>query len=310
MQVSAEDSQRGVSGRSWLFWIPGPNGILGSKEIFSRLSPMDVTLCPEYGSATVFFIESRNLQKIPAQFKGVLCAIFMKGRSRKTGVQTECKWRLCICWKINPNRDSVHVFVWKGKTRPTNGSGGGAVPEFFSSLGNLALTNDFSFVTVRGENKNIVFLNQVNGERPGDSPYKFDQLNKRDKRFQCSLTGPDTLVFPVGANLLTRSTPACYPIDYLTTPTTKYSFEAAPLQKRYDWSKYCSTAVRPILPAAEKKRKSRPKKFPPWTAPPTIPTLEAVPYALVYVEDTHNRLAVEPLSKGLVAVPFLHLQTE
>ena len=186
---SPEDSQSGVAGRSMMFSIPGGAGILEAKEIFCRLSPADVQDSAQYNKASVFFVESRNLHTLPPQFKGVLCAIYMGSTMRKSSTQNPPRWRLCIVWKIIPERDSLQVFVWKGPTRPAEEGGGGAVPAFFYAFRefgyttNQAFNQHFIFTTVQGDGKRIVFLNQVNGEKPGHKPYTFCHLNRRDGCF-------------------------------------------------------------------------------------------------------------------------------
>ena len=61
-----------------LFWIHGLPGILGCSRIRERVNPDAVMKKSDYNDATAFFIESRNVGKVPSRLDGVLCAVYLQ----------------------------------------------------------------------------------------------------------------------------------------------------------------------------------------------------------------------------------------
>jgi hypothetical protein len=297
----------GSAGSCRLFWISTALGsssfVLQSKLISSRTAPAEVLSNEEYGHASVFFIESRNLHRVPSQFKGSCCAVLLtSAKNRKVP-----KWRLCYIWKVDTACDCMQVFVWKGCLNSHMADS--AVPTLFSkfTLDLPGLQSHFLFASLRSSEQHVVFLNQVAGCRPGGDDYTFSCVNADDGCFQCNVQGPDVLTFPPSAKSLAKPPPKSYVADFLTRARTLYQFmNAGP--KAYDWGMYRLPSVLPILPDCRVNQKHRPKKAPSWTAPPNVFTFSGLEhsYDVVYVEDTSHRLpCTKALEKGLVAMPII-----
>jgi hypothetical protein len=185
----------GSAGSCCLFWIPsavGPSSFfLESKLICCRTAPADVVGDADFGHASTFFIESRNLHHVPSEFKGSCCAVLWSDASSSP----RPKWRLCYVWKVDAERDCMQVFIWRGCLN--SHAADSAVPTFFShSAFDLdGLRQHFKFASLRSSEQQVVFLNQVAGFRPFGQACLFSAVNVVDGRFQCNVEGPDVWTF-------------------------------------------------------------------------------------------------------------------
>jgi hypothetical protein len=297
----------GSAGSCRLFWIPlavSPSSFfLESKLIYRRTAPADVVGNADFGYASIFFIESRNLHHVPSQFKGTCCAVLLSDASSSL----RPKWRLCYVWKVDAERDCMQVFIWRGCLNSHTADS--AVPTFFShSTFDLdGLRQHFKFASLRSSEQQVVFLNQVAGFRPFGQASLFSAVNVVDGRFQCNVEGPDVWTFPPEAKSIAQSILPTFRPDFLTSALSHFDFSDAG-RKEYDWGPFRPPSVLPLLPMDRKSKKHRPMKSPSWTSPPKVFTFSggALCYNLVYVEDTSCRLPPQQASnRGLVAMPIL-----
>ena len=285
-----------------------------SKDIFSRVSPSEVCGTKGYDNASVFFLESRNLHKVASQMKGVCCAVLVKNQKQATRRKPIMapRWRLAYCWKFLPESDCLQVFMWKGPTVPD--AAHSHVPAFFyGDKGSFLATKSdfethFEYRSLQASTVPHIFLNQVNGFRPGGFACRFSNINEQDGCFQCNPAGPDSLILPPTAPDFLPSNN--HPENYLEVPKKQFTVDAKHGRPpSYDWTAYKVAPVYPhITPPSSKKRKYHRKKRPAWTPPPTIPMFHGkdVTYRVVYVEDSLQRLKVDhPKSYPKVAMPFL-----
>jgi hypothetical protein len=292
-----------MTGRCGFFWIPGPDGKLASKTIFHRLSVTDVVEKEAFHHATVFFIECRNLHKVPSQLKGVCCALRLLDKKTRL-----LQYRLCYIWRYTPDRNCLQAFVWKGRTT-------GLVPDFFRleggagalSVSSTLFSEHFHFVTLNSSLNDVVFLNQVHGPRSGLTRYSlYDSINPIDRCFQCSPEKPDVMYFPSTHAWSTKHIPDTYPHGFTTRALTHYDPQI-PSTSAPDWSAYKRRVLLPVIPEDRSRQKRHhPKHKPAWTAPAAIFTLDdEIPIQVVYVQDSDRRLNVDSKHKKLIAMPYL-----
>jgi hypothetical protein len=172
----------------------------------------------------------------------------------------------------------------------------------------------FSSYQLRGSFPTLIFLNQCSGCAPNLDVANIetkDSINEKDGCFECSTISPDTFRLPTfaGDAFKTIEIPASYPQHFYTHSESKPRIEKTP--KKTTPTKY----QREVLPSKLQKPPP-PKKsnsghqsghHASWTSPPDGYNFQGEnnKFRVVYVEDTKQRLCVEPKHLGMVAIPFL-----
>jgi hypothetical protein len=306
-KVAAQKKAANV-GTASLFYIPGQKGVLAHAAITARIAPTEVVGKARCQESEVFFLECRNLQKVPDQCKGLLCAL------RGAGSQ----WRLCYCWKFLVDRDCLQVFQWVGPTAPnprTNDTG--YVPSF--CLGPIKnFREHFEPKSIKASSCTLLFLNQIHGERPGGHPYTFDRVNVIDGRFQCDPNGPDLIVLPVNSKVhfpdedtllactfrrnYMQSIPSSSPKHFCLPPSCPQGDLVDPRRQAFE---------NQGLPKDRKyhvsQKRNRTSRMHALMAPPKFVTLDTddAPYEVVFVEDAPCRLEIDPVKdRNVVSIPF------
>jgi hypothetical protein len=334
--MSVVDAMKSVSasGKGFLFWISGAQGVegmIGNRILTERVHPREVCKKKEYHDASVFFVESRNVHKIPSQMKGALCAVKLQERD-----STQMRWRLCICWKYWKERDCLQIFVWKGKTKPAPTGIEGFLPDFWwafpkrGGLDNdgyrkevlpedeaadlLTFKNQFYPLLIRGSEPMFHFLNQVQGCKAPINEQSSVQENKsicltnaKDGCFECSVEGPDVFVLPTVACKLELLPTTDFPTNFWSEAKTKI---VAPDKWRETPVEYKRNVEKPQFksPRPAKGQGYQKKKQPSWTYPPVGYNFELddLKFEVVYVEDTAQRKLVCPTrSANMVAIPYI-----
>ena len=252
-------SKPDCSGKANLFTIIGSD--LVHSEVHNRIPP--------FQHNHPVFIENRCLRNMKPRCNGAMVAVKEHHRT---------DWKFAVVSKITYITSSfVDLFVWNGLVDEVKG-----LPIFLTNK-NLKYWEDYStqFDLIRHqlESIDLFWLNQINGECPGDQLIKSDTINAIDGCYQASKSGPDYLL----------------PLD--SVPICASSKER--ITSRDD----------PVLPEIFKKwnenrKRGRHKCYPRFLTPPNFSVDNSVGQFTVYVEDTLHRTEVPDVLKDCLFVPF------
>jgi hypothetical protein len=121
----------------------------------------------------LLFVECRQFQNFPRFGWGVLAAVKLKNKE---------DFKFCVVYWLDTYGNTLHYYQSKGNLFYKDE----ALKSNFLNHFQAAKTHDESI-------SDIVYLNQVHGERALGIPLQVDVVNKKDNKFDCSIKGPDTI---------------------------------------------------------------------------------------------------------------------
>jgi hypothetical protein len=199
-------------------------------------------------------VEARNLNSLPAQYKALCAPLF--GQTQTDSIFT-------FVGNSTPNAITSRFPLEWGYTF-IEGPQGGYVPHFYEShlhvteshlhvTGHHQFDQNFQLFNLLSSQVQLMFLNQVDGPKPGDQPYGFETVNKIDGCFQCNPKGSDIVVLPAEAQRLVKAIPESYPYKFHSMVETVYEAPRAGMIEP-DWSDYKYVAMLPDLPRSHKRK--------------------------------------------------------
>lgn len=199
-------------GRAWLFELETtsyPPLLYGYS--MNRRFPIPVPAASTYGT-NLFFVESRNLQKIPSGGAGLAIA-FVDETLHEHGKQPKSPlsftlWKLGVLLRVDGRGRRAVVLEYTGgafnsNPSPTENQWDNYYSKFFKrkflrlESPNTSFKNKHYSVEApfwKGGSASLVFLNQVTGPRAGGIGLSTDLVNSIDYNVQCSTSGPDVLI--------------------------------------------------------------------------------------------------------------------
>jgi hypothetical protein len=314
------------SGVGRLFWITGKSGELRCEVITSRISPKQVCGTEAYQDASVFYIQCRNVHRVPSQLKGVLCAALLPIDRTKKPIQY--KWCFCIIWKYVADQDLLQLYVWKGNTVPAPRGQSGCVPSYFVSNNKgppRTFFDDFQPCQVQSLTTKHCFLNQIHGLRPGMNCGAPMMRRNKDGCFQCSPHGPDVFVLPTDSRGNVWVCPHSIPKNFYTKAQSRLFQSGISINRKNDsveddfafelhTREYLPDvplkvpSKDPNKPKKCKNRTKQEKQYSTWMFKPKVPTYESNDSEVhsVLVEMSTERLKVDPgVHVDRVAMPVI-----